>query len=63
VTAAFVIPPALILERTGAPKPIEESCRLVYFTNNQNLMKNLAKPRMQNICEKTFLQDKKKIPL
>jgi len=30
VTAAFVRPPALMLARTGAPKPIEESCRLVY---------------------------------
>lgn len=29
VTTAFVAPPALMLARTGAPKPIDESCRLV----------------------------------
>lgn len=29
VTAASITPPALILARTGAPKPIDESCRLV----------------------------------
>lgn len=28
VTVALVIPPVLMLARTGAPKPIEESCRL-----------------------------------
>ena len=27
-TAAFVTPPALMLARTGAPNPIEESWRL-----------------------------------
>lgn len=31
-TAACVTPPILMLARTGAPKPIEESCRLFYFT-------------------------------
>lgn len=28
VTTALVNPPVLMLARTGAPKPIEESCRL-----------------------------------
>jgi len=34
VTAESVIRPVLILARTGAPKPIEESCRLVHLINN-----------------------------
>lgn len=29
VTAALVTPAVLMLARMGAPKPIEESCRLV----------------------------------
>lgn len=29
VTTELVTPPALMFARTGAPKPIEESCRLV----------------------------------
>jgi len=29
VIAALVTPPALILARTGAPNPIDESCRLI----------------------------------
>lgn len=33
VTAALVAPPILMLARTGAPKPIEESCRLINNTN------------------------------
>ena len=28
VTKAFVRPPVLMFERTGAPNPMEESCRL-----------------------------------
>lgn len=28
VTTAFVSPPVLMFARTGAPNPIEESCRL-----------------------------------
>ena len=34
VTAALVTPTVLMLARTGAPKPIEESCLLVGVTYN-----------------------------
>lgn len=34
--AALVIPPVLMLARTGAPKPMEESCRLVPITRTIN---------------------------
>jgi len=33
-TAESIILPLLMLARTGAPKPIEESCRLVYLIDN-----------------------------
>lgn len=34
VTAALVTPPALMLARTGAPNPIDASCRLINITKS-----------------------------
>lgn len=36
VTTASVTPPALIFARTGAPNPIEESCRLQWTQSTLN---------------------------
>jgi hypothetical protein len=37
-TAASVTPPALMLARTGAPNPIEESWRLEWKKKNSNYL-------------------------
>jgi hypothetical protein len=41
VTAALVTPPVLMFARTGAPKPIEESCRLISIVNNLKVRNTL----------------------
>lgn len=56
VTAAFVSPVALILARTGAPKPIEESCRLVNNTICLNSFKMNKYHLTGNSYGKIFLR-------
>jgi len=41
VTTAFVNPPVLMFARTGAPNPIEESCRLFHSKKSDH---------PQNLC-------------
>lgn len=63
VTEALVTPPVLMFARTGAPKPIEESCRLISIVNNFKVKNTLKdqKKREEGIKKKLYrgiLQEK-----